>query len=155
MAMPETSVHENHLTSCAEYYVRPSRQVFAMQPIAIAEPMYKFTDKQLRPGILAADRAHNFAARFSLLCYSFSQFRLVLLRECLLVSNRSLFRTAFCTIIRTVPLMPIPCDPRISLNFAIVFLSRLTSRRGLASMGFRRSSRISVSEAIVSLAVRL
>ena len=56
--MPEATVHEDDQFVLWQYDVRLARQVLAVQPEPIAEPVQRRADEQFRLGVLAADAGH-------------------------------------------------------------------------------------------------
>lgn len=61
MLVPKTTVHEDYFRARREYQVRLSRQLLAVQPVAVTSAMQKPAHDQFRRRILAADTAHVFA----------------------------------------------------------------------------------------------
>jgi hypothetical protein len=47
MAMPETSMHKQHLSLRRENDIRPARQILPMEPVTITEGVEQFSDGKL------------------------------------------------------------------------------------------------------------
>jgi hypothetical protein len=61
--MPETAVDKYNLPQSRENKVGLTRQIVLMESKPIAKGMREAPDAKFRLGVLAADRAHNRAAR--------------------------------------------------------------------------------------------
>ena len=62
VTVPEAAVDENCLTPASEYDIRPSRQVLAMEAIAVSHGVEATPDDHFRLCVAALDGLHDAAA---------------------------------------------------------------------------------------------
>ena len=62
MAMPETTVHENHFMQLADDDIRPTGNVHGMETITVSETCEGFADGELRSCVFALNQTHLTAA---------------------------------------------------------------------------------------------
>lgn len=68
MAMPKTSMDENHFPSAYQHNVGRTGQIFAMQSKPVSEPVQFAANDEFRLGIFRAHRPHDAAAELFTLC---------------------------------------------------------------------------------------
>ena len=64
MLVPETAVNKNHFASADEHHIRPSGQVFPVQPVPVSQTVNKTSNRKLGFQAFAANAAHVLAAAF-------------------------------------------------------------------------------------------
>lgn len=64
MSVPETAVNEDNLFVLRQDDIGCSGKIFSMQPEPVSHRMEKFSNDNLRSGVLALHRGHYFATFF-------------------------------------------------------------------------------------------